>query len=109
MLFSGLDVHWAPAVGYCLIYLSVNFRPQGASLAPAVGYCLISLSVKGLSGSLCRVLSDLFFCRFRASGYSLAPAVVYCLIFLSVNFGPQETLYIQLSDIVCSFSFCLSI
>ena len=79
----------APAVAFCLCFLSVNFGPQG----------ILVLS--------CQVLSVLFVCSFWASGASGAPAVGYCLFLFSVNFGPQGILGLQLSSIACSS--CLSI
>ena len=94
----------ARAVVYCLIFLSFNFGPQRTfwlQLSGIVRSLRLSISgLRELSGSSCRVLSDLCVCEFRASGDSLAPAVVYCLVFLSVNFGPQGTLWLQLSGIV---------
>ena len=156
MFFLGLDRHWgsscrvltvlfvcrfrasrdslAPAVKYCLVFLSVNFGLQGNSLASAVRYCLSFVSVnfgplgtiwlqlsgivwscclyisglKGLSGSSCRVLFDLFVYQFQTSWDSLAPAVGYCLVLLSVNFGPQGTLWLRLSGVVWSFRLSVS-
>ena len=58
----------APAVGYCLVFFTVNFRPLDSG------------------GSSSQVLSSLFVCLFRASRESGAPAVRYCLSFLSTLF-----------------------
>ena len=79
----------APAVGYCLVFVPVNFGPQG----------ILGLQLPGIVCS--------FVCQFRASGDSEAPAVGYCLFFLSVNFAPRGNLGLQLSGIV--WSLCLSI
>ena len=43
MLFSALDKTEAQAEGYGRVFLFVKFRPQGDT--PAVGYCLVFLSV----------------------------------------------------------------
>ena len=72
----------APAVKYSLIFLFVNFGPQGTLWLHLLGIVyFFRLSISGLKGTL-------------------AAAVACCLIFLSVNFGPQGTLWLQLPGIV---------
>ena len=89
-----------------------QFRAAGDTLALAVGYCLVFLSInyglRGHSGFSCRVLSDLFVCQLQALGDTLAPAVGYCLVLLSVNLWSRETLGQQLSGIVCFFRLSIS-
>ena len=81
---------WAPAVGYCVFDLPVNFRPQGFprllgttrdSWALAVGRCVCFLSIDfGRQG-------------FRGTPRdSWAPAVGYCVFSLSLNSGiPRDS------------------
>ena len=118
----------APAVGYCLILLSVNFGPPGILLLQLSKSFHLSIpGLRGHSGSSCWVLSPLFVCQFRASGDTLTPAdghflsvclsisglkghsgssCRYCQILVSVNFRPQGILLLQLSSIfwsICQF------
>ena len=108
---SGLGGFWGSSCRILSVLFVCQFRASRDSGAPAVRYCLFFLSVKfgpwGVWGSRCRVSSVLFVCQLRASGDSGAPAVGYCLFFVYVSFMPQGILRLQLSGIVCSF--CLSI
>ena len=79
-----------PAIRCCLIFLSVNFEPQGTLWLQ-------------LSGSL-----FLFVFQLRTSRDSRVSAIRYCLNSLSINIGPQGTLWLQLSGIVSSFRLSIS-
>jgi hypothetical protein len=56
----------APAVGYCLFFLFVNFGPQGILGLQLSGivcsFCVSISGLRGFWGSSCRVLSVLFVC-----------------------------------------------
>ena len=111
----------APAVGYCLFCLCVNFGSQGTLGVPAVGYCMFCLcvnfglrghwgssclvlsglfcvsmpSLEGFLGSSCRVMSGLYVCQFQYASRDTGAQ------------GPQGTLGLWLAGVVCSL--CLSI
>ena len=104
MSISGLRRHSGSSCGVFSGLIISKFRASGDTLVPAVGYCLVFLSVNaGRQGTLWLQLSGIvwsvLYVNFGPQG-TLAPAVGYCLICVAVNLGWQVTLWLQLSGIV---------